>query len=81
MIPNSIEQVIGTHSEFPIQTLTLNHDATIIASSSHDDVVKLWKVPDIDDINVNPHAKRAGKSKNLKQKEKMSAKKEFFNDL
>lgn len=79
ILPNSIESIIGSHGDFPIQSLTLSHDGALIASASHDEHVKFWKTPDVDEVTVGSHSKRKGKK--VGKHEKLKERKAFFNDL
>lgn len=74
-----MEQVIGTHGDLPIQSLSLSHDKSLLVSSSHDEFVKFWSVPQVGDMSVEPHKKRSGKK--TAQYQKLKERKAFFDDL
>jgi FOG: WD40 repeat len=44
IFPNKILGLVGDHSDMPIERLTMSFDKNMLASSSHDKTVKLWKV-------------------------------------
>jgi|TARA_B100000073_G_scaffold341004_1_gene341629 hypothetical protein len=44
IFPNKILGLVGEHSDMPIERLTMSFDKNMLASSSHDKTVKLWKV-------------------------------------
>ena len=44
VLPNKILGLVGEHSDMPIERLTMSFDKNMLASSSHDKTVKLWKV-------------------------------------
>jgi WD40 repeat protein len=44
IFPNKILGLVGEHSDMPIERLTMSFDKNMLASSSHDKSVKLWKV-------------------------------------
>lgn len=44
VFPNKILGLVGEHSDMPIERLTMSFDKDMLASSSHDKTVKLWKV-------------------------------------
>ena len=79
ILPNSIEKTFASHGDFPIQTLTLSYDATLLATCSHDEYVKFWRTPDVDDIEVGSHQKRRGKKAHHHERKK--ERQAFFDDL
>ena len=44
IFPNKILGLVGEHSDMPIERLTMSFDKNMLASSSHDKTVMLWKV-------------------------------------
>eukprot|EP00299_Pterocystis_sp_00344_P013893 c6851_g1_i1.p1 GENE.c6851_g1_i1~~c6851_g1_i1.p1 ORF type:complete len:364 (-),score=74.01 c6851_g1_i1:22-1113(-) len=40
--PNKLLGVMGEHSDFPIEKIALSHDKALVASSSHDHMIKFW---------------------------------------
>jgi ATP-dependent RNA helicase DOB1 len=45
VLPNKLLGVVGSHAaDMPVERLSLSHDRRLLASVSHDSVVKLWDV-------------------------------------
>jgi len=44
IFPNKILGLVGEHSDMPIERLSISYDKNMLASSSHDNTVKLWNV-------------------------------------
>ncbi|KAL0216625.1 hypothetical protein P9112_008809 [Eukaryota sp. TZLM1-RC] len=40
--PNNLLGIIGEHGQFPVERLSKSFDGNVLASSSHDNTVKLW---------------------------------------
>ncbi|XP_067948583.1 WD repeat-containing protein 55-like [Watersipora subatra] len=79
ILPNCIERTLGTHGDLPVQSLSLSHDASLIASCSHDEYIRFWATPQLENIEVGSHSKRKGKK--VGKNERLKEKKEFFSDL
>ena len=65
IFPNKILGLVGEHSDMPIERLSMSFDKNMLASSSHDHTVKLWKVDwlteegawdDADDMDVEENS-------------------------
>lgn len=66
ILPNRFMGVIGQHEEFPVESLTLTDDRSLLASCSHDQRIKFWDVSNLPQKSVNPHKK--AKKSNVKKK-------------
>lgn len=75
LLPNRIICTIGSHGDFPIESLSLSCDKRYIASCTHDDTVQFWRVPDVDSIEVDASKKKP------KTKKTTNDNKDFFGDL
>ncbi|XP_065059296.1 WD repeat-containing protein 55-like [Rhopilema esculentum] len=76
--PNYFISEIGKHGNLPIERLQISPDGDIVASCSHDNVIKFW------DIScLHEHEPITGKAKTKKRKNEISASraKDFFADL
>ena len=55
LMPNRLLGVVGDHDDFPVETMRYSADRTLVASLSHDLVVRFWDVScfldDVDDQN------------------------------
>jgi WD40 repeat protein len=84
VLPNKILGLVGEHSDMPIERLTMSFDKNMLASSSHDKTVKLWKVDwlteegawddaeemDVEEADDDDDSDDDGKSKKRKSKSK-----------
>lgn len=63
--------MVGEHDEFPIENLSLSHDKIFLASCSHDQTVKFWKVDNLkrEKVNTRKKAKKTNKPKYLAPKD------------
>ena len=79
ILPNRFIGVIGEH-EFDVEGMTLTHDRSLLASCSHDQVIKFWDVSNIGSVKVNvkKKAKKANKTKRIGTAKK---KNDFFAGL
>lgn len=48
IVPNRRLAVVGTHGQFPVESLSVTHDGCLVASCSHDQNVKFWDVSSLD---------------------------------
>ncbi|XP_029040148.1 WD repeat-containing protein 55 homolog isoform X1 [Osmia bicornis bicornis] len=74
--------VVGQH-DLSIETLDVNRDGTLIASSSHNNDIKFWNVQYFETLNVTEPVK-GGKQKQLKHNlpsSKIDNASNFFSDL
>ncbi|ESO05194.1 hypothetical protein HELRODRAFT_111197 [Helobdella robusta] len=84
VFPNRIIDIIGDHGGSPVESLSLSHCRTWLASCSHDQHVRFW---DVSNVNSNGKAKKNVRQFNTKGKNKFSTKSEiskrenFFADL
>ncbi|XP_048774023.2 WD repeat-containing protein 55-like isoform X2 [Ostrea edulis] len=71
ILPNRFLGVVGEHDEFPIENLSLSHDKIFLASCSHDQTVKFWKVDNLkrEKVNTRKKAKKTNKPKYLAPKD------------
>lgn len=44
VLPNKLLGILGSHDEFPVEGLKLNHDKMLMASISHDEGIRFWDV-------------------------------------
>ena len=42
--PNKMVGVVGSHDDLPIERLAISGDKDVLASSSHDETIKLWDI-------------------------------------
>lgn len=74
--------IVGQH-DLSIETLDVNRDGTLIASSSHNNDIKFWNVQYFETLNVTEPVK-GGKQKQLKHNlpsSKIDNASNFFSDL
>ncbi|KAK3577747.1 hypothetical protein CHS0354_015784 [Potamilus streckersoni] len=80
ILPNRFLGIVGIHEEeFPIENLSLSWDKSLLASCSHDTLIKFWDIEDVKSeiVDTSKKAKKTNKPKFLS-----SAKKDnFFADL
>ncbi|XP_053995868.1 WD repeat-containing protein 55 homolog isoform X2 [Hylaeus anthracinus] len=82
LFPHHHLGVAGQHN-FSIETLDVNSDGTLIASSSHNNDIKFWNVQYFETLNVAERV-RGGKQKQLKHNlpsSKIDDASNFFSDL
>lgn len=82
LFPHRHLGVAGQHN-FSIETLDVNSDGTLIASSSHNNDIKFWNVQYFETLNVAERVK-GGKHKQLKHNlpsSKIDDASNFFSDL
>ncbi|KAJ8599981.1 hypothetical protein CTAYLR_001805 [Chrysophaeum taylorii] len=48
--------VLGDHDGFPIERLASNHDLSLVASLSHDTVVRFWDARELNTLGADDHA-------------------------
>ncbi|XP_002740021.1 WD repeat-containing protein 55-like [Saccoglossus kowalevskii] len=82
ILPNRFLGIVGEHEDFPIESLAVSHDQSILISSSHDQKIKFWNIQELDHIDVDPQEKckkkkRKNKRLNTSGKEEV----DFFADL
>ncbi|XP_062591946.1 WD repeat-containing protein 55-like isoform X3 [Saccostrea cucullata] len=71
ILPNRFLGVVGEHDEFPVENLSLSHDKKILASCSHDQTIKFWRVDNLkkEKVNTRKKAKKSNKPKYLAPKD------------
>ncbi|XP_015124678.1 WD repeat-containing protein 55 homolog [Diachasma alloeum] len=82
LFPHRRLGIVGQH-DYSIETLDISNDGTLIASSSHDNIVKFWNVKYFETLNVEEPIK-GGKQKQMKHNlpsSKVSNAADFFADL
>lgn len=71
VLPNKLIGVVGVHSsaeDLPIECLSLSHDKKLLASVSHDHIVKLWDLAlllEDDDIGEDPEGEIKGEGEEM----------------
>ena len=56
LMPNHLLGVVGDHDDFPVETMRYSVDRTLVASLSHDLVVRFWDVSCfLDDVDDQDH--------------------------
>ena len=56
LMPNQLLGVVGDHDDFPVETMRYSVDRTLVASLSHDLVVRFWDVSCfLDDVDDQDH--------------------------
>ena len=60
LFPHQFLGVVGEHEDFLIESMSLSCCGKLLATSSHDDVVKFWNV---DSNNISKLSKQRGKRK------------------
>ena len=56
LMPNRLLGVVGDHDDFPVETMRYSVDRTLVASLSHDLVVRFWDVSCfLDDVDDQDH--------------------------
>lgn len=50
VLPNKCLGVLGTHGRFPVESLSVSRDSQLLASCSHDQLVKFWDVSSVDSL-------------------------------
>lgn len=76
--PNIIIGVVGSHKLFSVEDLSKAHTGDLIASVSHDEVIKFWDVSDIEDP---VEGMKKEQRKKLMKDRKQSSADNFFADL
>ncbi|XP_011309335.1 WD repeat-containing protein 55 homolog [Fopius arisanus] len=82
LFPHRRLGIVGQH-DFSIETVDISNDGTLIASSSHDNIVKFWNVKYFETLNVEEPIK-GGKQKQMKHNlpsSKVNNAGDFFADL
>ncbi|XP_033321061.1 WD repeat-containing protein 55 homolog [Megalopta genalis] len=82
LYPRNDLGIVGQH-KFSIETIDINSDGTLIASSSHNNDVKFWNVQYFETLDVTNRVK-GGKQKQLKHNlpsSKVDNASSFFSDL
>ena len=79
IIPNRFLGIVGQHDHLPVESLSVTADQLMLASCSHDQLIKFWDVSDIHYTTVNPSQKksRANKTKMIGKE----AERNFFADM
>lgn len=74
ILPNRFIGTIGEHNDFPVERMRLSRDGNILASCSHDQMIKFWDVSHLKGFIVDPASKKKGTGTE-------TAKSDFFADL
>ena len=77
--PNYFVSEVGKHADLPVERLQLSSDGNILASCSHDNVIKFWNISDV--YNQQPITERKMKTKKRKNEISTAEAKDFFSDL
>jgi len=59
--PNKLVGIVGEHGDDPVERLAFSRDKRILASSSHDDAVRLWDVGYLQDGEEGEEEEEEGK--------------------
>lgn len=62
VLPNQVLETVGVHGDFPIESITTSHDNRLLASSSHDHVVKFYDVERFGEMVVEAPTKKSKKA-------------------
>jgi len=63
--PNKLLGVVGEHGEFPIERLAMSVDKSMLASISHDGMLKLWNIRYLQELASNPLAEGSEMSEGM----------------
>jgi hypothetical protein len=44
VMPNKLLGLIGEHGDFPIESICMSYNKSLLASASHDNLVKFWSI-------------------------------------